>query len=139
MWKAVNTDTDHFLVHFVRQGGEDRGRLEIFKRWIDFDYCCMSSYIIKISSGQTNTTHFHHDSRQSRSSDEERQRKSHKRKKKRRKESRGRKKKKERRARRHSSPTYSDYEPENPLLRNKRRCVLSELSSNSKNFSYRTI
>merc|ERR1711953_392971 len=46
--------------------------------------------------------------------------KSQKRKKKRRKESRGRKKKKERR-RRVSSPTYSDYEPDNPALRNKRR------------------
>merc|ERR1712110_547746 len=55
------------------------------------------------------------------SSEENRgKKKSQKRKKKRRKESRSRKKKKERR-RRVSSPTYSDYEPDNPALRNKRR------------------
>jgi len=46
---------------------------------------------------------------------------SSKKKKKRRKESKHRKKKKEKRKHYCSSPSYSDYEPDNPLLKNKRR------------------
>merc|ERR1712012_69695 len=49
-------------------------------------------------------------------------RKSHKKKhKKKQRETKGRKKKKSKRSRRCSSPTYSDYEPENPVLRRKDR------------------
>ena len=82
---------------------------------------CFSYNNITVYSHQNGCNLFGNDSRKSDGSEENRgKKKSQKRKKKRRKESRGRKKKKERR-RRVSSPTYSDYEPDNPALRNKRR------------------